>query len=159
MPVGKEPKWGIILDAIREGVPSTKAKFREWFDTCREEPALFWQTPAIRYITYGALGVIGMLIVSAVANSCTPNIEVKEQATTTDHRIICTNPECGHMFVIDRPFDFDSYPVKCPKCSKNTGQPALRCNSQNCGGKWVVRTVRNDRFVCPQCGADLGAAD
>lgn len=159
MPVGKEPKLGLLLDAIRDGIPVVKAKLREWFDACREEPTLFWQTPAIRYGTYGLVGIIGALIISAVANSFVPNVDVKEQATTTDHRVICTNTDCGAMFVIDRPFRFNKYPVTCPKCSKKTGQPAIRCNSKSCNGRWVVRLAQGERYICPECGADLGPAD
>ena len=106
-----------------------------------------------------ALMIIGALIISAVANSFVPNVEVQEQATTTDHRVICTNPDCGAMFVIDRPFRFDKYPVTCPKCSKKTGQPAIRCNSATCRGRWVVRRAQGERYICPVCGADLGPCD
>lgn len=159
MPADKEPKLGLLLDAIREGVPSLKAKLREWFDTCRQEPALFWQTPAIRYVTYGTGGVIGVLVVLMVVNSIAPSVEVIEQATTTDHRVICTNTECANMFVIDRPFDFDAFPVTCPKCSKQTGERAQRCNSKSCKGRWMIREVRGERFVCPHCQSDLGPTD
>jgi hypothetical protein len=159
MPVGKEPKLGLLLDAIRDGIPATKVKLREWYDTCRQEPILFWHTPAIRYTTYGIAGILGVLIVSSIANSLVPNVEVKAQATTTDHRVICTNSDCGKMFVIDRPFHFDDFPVTCPTCTKQTGQPAHRCNSKTCKGRWVVRRAEGERYVCPQCGADLGPVD
>ncbi|NOX59187.1 MAG: hypothetical protein GXP29_10065 [Planctomycetes bacterium] len=159
MPVGKEPKLGLLLDAIREGVPAAKAKFGEWCETCREEPTLIWQTPAIRYVTYAVVGLVGVLTVSAVANSCVPNIDVQERATTTDHRVMCTNTDCANTFVVDRPFGFDDFPVTCPKCSKQTGERSVRCNSETCKGRWIVRDRRGDRFVCPHCETDLGPAD
>ncbi len=159
MPVGKEPKLGLLIDAIREGIPATKARLREWYDTCRDEPILFWHTPAIRYMTYGIVAIVGALTISWFADLWAPNVEVKDQATTTDHRVICTNDECTKMFVIDRPFGFDDFPVTCPKCSKETGQSAHRCNSKSCNGRWVIRRAQDERYACPHCSADLGPVD
>ncbi len=151
MPVGDESKLGQYIDAFKEWLPSVRLRLGEWVDVCRAEPALIWQTPAVRYTTYATLALIGVYILSAVAGLFGP-ARVAEPARTADFNVVCTNPACGHHFVINRKFGYDDFPVQCPKCRQETGARALRYKDGPCAGQWApVQTGDAGQLQLPPC--------
>jgi hypothetical protein len=160
MPVEKEPKLGLYIDAIKEWLPSVWVRFAEWVQACREEPALIWETTAVRIATYCAGAVVVVLLVSGLMHVFAPGGPPPvPMAETADFRVICVNPACGFEFVIQRDFDFDRFPVECAKCGQKAGQRAVRCNSEQCKGRWVAPVTADGQRKCPVCGAVLGPAD
>jgi hypothetical protein len=160
MPVEKEPKLGLYVDAVKEWLPTVRIRFGEWLDACREEPSLIWQTPAIRVMTYGVGAVLVYVIVSWLIGLMAPGgPDPVPLAKTADFRVMCATPSCGHQFVIERKFNFDDFPVKCAKCGQMTGERAMRCNSETCAGRWVAPRVVDGQYKCPQCSATLGRVD
>jgi hypothetical protein len=143
------------MEIARAQVPVLRDRFDSWIAAVREDPALLWQTVAVRYTTYvvGALVLIWMLtgLVSLVTPP--PPEGAKPEATTADFHVLCTNPDCGHHFVVHRAFGFRKFPVTCPACQHQTGAQAFRCNSPTCRGRWVVPEVRDGRRYCPVCNA------
>lgn len=158
MPVQKESKIAEWIAALREGWPGVRVRFDEWKDTVRENPALIWATPAVRYPVYGIGALLAVWALTWAVGQLQPP-EAVPPAETADFHVLCTNPECGHHFVINEEFDFDDFPVVCPKCKKKTGQRAVRCASQTCRGRWVVPEKRGDEYYCPYCAGYLGKAD
>ncbi len=139
--------------ALREQLPVVRKAFTDWRDQVREEPELIWQTPAVRYVVYGLgamMTVWGVTFAIALITPPPPK-GAREQATTADFHVVCTDAMCHHHFVMRREFGFDDFPVQCPKCQKQSGQSARPCNSKTCGGKWVAPIVTDSKKVCPVC--------
>jgi len=115
---------------------------------------LVWQTPAIRYATYAVGGIILVSVFGWFAGLLAPPppAGARAEATTADFHVVCTNPSCGIHFAVRRPFGFDDFPVRCPKCKQETGFPARRCVSKTCNGKWVVPEKVDGVLRCPICG-------
>lgn len=160
MPVGKESKLLLLVDAVKEWLPTVRVRFGEWWAACRGEPILFWHTPAIRYSAFALGGLLAIWAVLGVVGMFTPAGKTGvPRATTADFHVICTDPACGAQFVIKKPFGFHKFPVECPRCKKTTGERALRCVSATCKGKWVTPRLVDGAYRCPDCQAVLGRPD
>jgi hypothetical protein len=90
-------------------------------------------------------GLIG-LMAPAVPEGAQP------EAKTADFHVVCTNPDCGHHFLIHEKFGFHRFPVVCPACGQKTGAEARRCFSETCRGRWVAPREVNGKLQCPVCG-------
>jgi hypothetical protein len=149
-------------EAIRQHAPTLRDQAADAVDRARENPAGLWQIPVVRYGTYG-LGVILLIwFASAVASWIAPpasSDKVPERATTADYHVLCTNPECGQHFVINRKFGFHRFPVPCPSCQQKTGEQAWMCNSPSCAGRWVVPIESDGEMICPECGQPFPEPD
>lgn len=141
-------------EAGRSQLPVIRRHVDEWFAAVREDPNLIWETPAVRYTTYGLGGVILMWLASAVPGMFIPPLppSARAEATTADYHVVCANPQCENHFVIHREFEFAGFPVDCARCGGNTGQPARRCSSGSCRGRWVVPIESGTQLSCPRCG-------
>lgn len=144
-------EWLLLL---REQVPAVRRRFEEWLAAVREEPALIWETLAVRYATYAAgLLVLMWLTVWAVEMiTPPPPASARPAATTADFHVVCTDTACAHHFAIRRKFGFHKFPVECPKCEKKTGIRARRCGSQTCQGRWVAAHKEDGNTYCSVCG-------
>jgi len=143
------------LMAARTNAPVIREHFQEWLAAVREEPRLLWETTAVRYMTYiiGGLAIVWGLNYAIYLFTPPPPTGTRPQAVTADYHVICT--ECGHHFMIHRPFGFRGFPVQCPACKKMTGVSARRCTSPTCKGRWVAPVMENGHPTCPICGALL----
>ena len=141
------------LHLLRTQVPVLRRQAAEWAGDVREEPRLLWETPAVRYATYITAGLVLLLVVSRIPQMFGPPLppNAKAIANTADYYVLCTNPDCGNHFVINREFGFDDFPVRCPKCGQNTGRQAIHCTC----GRWVVPVTRDGQPHCPVCNARL----
>lgn len=158
MPVYKESRFSEYLAAVKAWGATARAHAVNWKEAVREEPALIWQTPAIRYSVYGVGAFLGLCTLLWGLSLFHPP-RVEPPARTADFHVVCTNAACARHFVINRKFGFDDFPVLCPACQQKTGQQALRCASKACGGKWVVPKQQGDEYVCSRCAAVLGRRD
>ena len=141
------------VNAIRGQIPILREHLENWIQAVRTEPRLLWETVALRYTVYVLAGMIAMWACLGVAHSIAPPLAADTApATTADFHVVCTRPECGHHWVINRELGFDDFPIVCPKCQNRTGAEARRCNSKQCGGRWVSPTWRDCVRVCPRCG-------
>jgi len=153
MPVEKDPKLGLYVDALKAWLPTVRERFTAWGQACREEPSLIWQTPAVRYTTYVVGGLLASWLLVSVVNMFAPQ-NATAPARTADFHVICTNTGCGHQFVVNRKFGFDKFPVVCPRCQKATGERAIRCSGGPRDGAWVRATETPDgRLVGADCDA------
>ena len=136
-------KQGIV---VRHGVAA-------WWEAAKEEPRLIWETPVIRYGTYGVCGFVLLWGTMWFATSIAPppSANAKPAAVTADFHVVCSNPTCGHHFVVHRKMGFRKFPIVCSKCREKTGAKAHRCNSQECGGLWVSATEVDGVATCPLC--------
>ena len=143
------------LGVLRKAAPRVKQHFEAWVDQVREEPRLIWETPAVRYVVYGVAGLIVVLVARTATEMLTParSVSARPAATSGDFHVVCTDPTCGHHFVIHREFGFSKFPVKCPKCERERGASARRCSSSTCRGSWVAPVREDGRLACPTCGA------
>lgn len=157
MPVNKETRLAILLDAAKAWGPAARARIGEWYEACREEPSLIWQTSAVRYAVYVAGGVLLAMTLSFVVSLLTPPAPegARPRARSADFHVLCDDPACGVHFVITRRFGFDDFPVNCPKCNALTGEPAVRCLSAQCGGAWVIAVQEDGTWRCRACGAPV----
>jgi len=142
---------------VRAQVPVVRQRFEEWLTAVREEPALIWETAAVRYTAYSLGAVLLVLAASWTARGLAPPppANAKPGATTADFHVICTSPKCGHHFVIHRELGFHRFPVECPACRGKTGMQGRRCYSPTCQGRWVAPQNRDDVLYCPICGSPL----
>jgi hypothetical protein len=141
MPVEKESKIAAWMTALREWTGSARVQLGEWWEAIKEEPALIWQTTAVRYAAYGAGGLVALILFFWVLNLVAYPLPqgAAEPANTANFDVICTTPGCGHHFVIVRKFGFHKFPVTCPKCGNKTAYHAVRSTTGPDAGEWVVR--------------------
>ena len=125
----------------------------EWLAAIQENPRLLWEAAGIRYFTYLVGGVMLAWGASVIAHSLAPPLPpgAKQLATTADFHVLCSRPECGEHFIINRSFGFRSFPVPCAKCQQTTGNLARQCNSEKCHGRWVRPTPDETGSTCPMC--------
>ena len=69
-----------------------------------------------------------------------------------DALLKCAQPECGEEFSLPMSMSFDKFPVKCPKCGKQSGHPMLSC--PNCLTHYAF-TPKHPLEKCPKCGEGL----
>ena len=143
------------LNLIREEAINVRDLVGDWLEQVREEPALIWATPVIRYATYGVAATVVVWVVSGVAGAITPPppASARPAATTADFHVVCTVTHCEHHFVIHREFGFHRFPVQCPRCQRETGVSARKCSSPTCMGRWVAPVQDETGLKCPRCGA------
>lgn len=147
-------EWLLLF---RKQVPVVREHFALWLSAVREEPRLLWETLAIRCTVYGLSGLLLLWLATTVTGWLTPPPppSARPAATSGDFHVVCSDPQCGHHFVIHRRFGFDDFPIKCPKCNRETGASARRCNSSSCGGRWVAPVPTEHGLKCPSCGLSL----
>ncbi len=145
-------EWVTLL---RQNAPIAWDQFKEWVGEVREQPYLLWESPVIRFSTYGALGLIGTWLVVLLVGILTPPLPpgARDPSATADFHVVCSNPACGYNFVIQREFGFHRFPITCDRCKKETGMPGRRCYSAACEGRWVAPLKVDDKQKCPVCGA------
>lgn len=138
---------------LRQQGPVLRQHIVEWLAAIQENPRLLWEAAGVRYFTYLVGGVILAWGVSAVAHSLAPPLPpgAKQLATTADFHVVCSRPECGEHFVINRSFGFRSFPVPCAKCKQMTGNTARQCNSEKCHGRWVLPKQSELGWICSSC--------
>ncbi len=143
-------EWVVL---VRRQWPVLKQHLADWLGACRENPTLIWATPSVRYGTWLVGGLIAVWFVVWLSGSLVPPppAAAKPEATTADYHVICTDPDCSHHFVINRSFGFTSFPVDCPKCKREIGERAIRCNSESCQGRWVAPIETDTGSECPYC--------
>ena len=145
------------LQAAQAQVPILRGRAAEWLGAAREDPAMIWRTPAIRYGVYGLAAVV--VLVSAQAGIGMFSAPVPDDAgptaTSADFHVVCSDQACGSHFVIHRDFGFDDFPVECAKCKKATGLPSRRCHSATCRGRWVAPKQQGATKACPHCGSEF----
>ena len=144
-------EWVALL---RQNAPMVRDQLKDWLGEVREEPRLLWETPAIRYATYGIAGVVVSWILVLLVGFLTPPPPpgAGNAAVTADFHVVCADPACRYNFVIQRKFGFDDFPVPCNRCKKETGVSGRRCYSESCQGRWVAPAKTDDQQKCPLCG-------
>jgi len=142
---------------IRKNAPIFREQARDWMSEVREEPRLLWEASAIRYAIYGVGAILAIWSVTFLIGMLTPPppLGAKSEATTADYHVICSDPACGYHFVVQREFGFRGFPIQCPKCNKQAGVSARRCNSATCMGRWIAPIEVNGLMTCPVCGATM----
>lgn len=145
------------LMLVRKQTPILREHFAVWLEAVREEPRLLWETSAVRYAAYGLAGAMLIWMATTFTGwlAPPPPPSARPAATTADFHIVCSDPTCGHHFVLHRKFGFDDFPVECPQCKRLTGVSARRCNSATCGGRWVAPVRSEQEQRCPLCSAKL----
>ncbi len=145
------------LQVVRTQAPVARARAAAWFAAAREEPALIWRTPAVRYGAYGLAAAVLLVSVQAGMGMFTTPLpaDAGAGATSADFHVVCSSNSCRHHFVIHRDFGFDDFPVECARCKKATGLSARRCYSSTCHGRWMAPQRRGTVEACPHCGAEF----
>lgn len=145
-------EWVMLL---RKNAPVAMDYAQKWLGQVREDPHLLWETPAVRYFTYGVGAIVLSWFLMFFVRIFTPPAPVgaKDPAVTADYHVVCSDPTCEYNFIITREFGFDRFPVLCDRCRKETGMPGRRCYSSKCQGRWVAPVAKNERQECPRCGA------
>ncbi len=158
MPAPQRNQWIEAWEAAKERQAAARDALEQWWQAVKEEPALFWQTSAVRYSAYGLAALVVVLFVRAGIGLLQPgnSATVQPRATTANFDVLCSNPSCGAHFLIERKFRFRKFPVRCGHCNQMTGQRALRCSSATCAGRLVMSIEENREFRCVSCGAVLG---
>ncbi len=142
---------------IREQAPVVRRRLEDWLSAVREEPALIWETIAVRYAAYAAGGLLLVWLAAWIPSLLIPPApaNARPAATTADFHVVCADTDCAHHFVIHRRFGFRKFPVTCPECKRKTGAQARRCNSKVCSGKWIVPQKSDRETRCALCGNPL----
>jgi hypothetical protein len=137
MPVQKQSKVQAWIAAFREWMPTVRVRAEEWWLTLRAEPVQALKSPVVHYIGLGILALIAIYIISVLAGSCVP-----EGPAQIDHKVmfhvLCSEPSCRHHFAIRQKEKYDDFPVKCPKCGRETGYHAQPVK-QGTRTVWVIR--------------------
>lgn len=144
------------IHILRTQAPIIRQRLVEWVGEMLEEPALIWQTAAVRYVVYGLGGLVLLWIVSYAPGLMSPPLPAgaKSTATTADYHVICNSNTCGRHFVIHREFGFRNFPVACIYCKNVAAKAARRCNSQTCNGRWTTPISNDGAPRCAICDRD-----
>lgn len=144
-------EWLLLL---RAQLPVVRQHFEEWLAAVREEPALIWETLAVRYAAYAAGGLVLVWLTVWAAEMITPPPpeSARPAATAAVFHVVCADAACAHHFAIHRKFGFSKFPVDCPKCERKTGIQARRCGSQDCRERWVAPLEEDGETYCSVCG-------
>lgn len=139
---------------VRQNAPIAKEQFKVWVGEVRAEPHLLWETTAVRYATYGVIGLAGSWALVLFVGFLTPAPPpgARAPAVTADFRVVCADSACGYNFVVRREFGFDDFPILCDRCKKETGLQGRQCHSASCRGRWVAPLKVEGRHKCPICG-------
>ena len=144
------------LMLVRKQTPIVREHLAAWIEAVREEPRLAWETSGVRYAAYGLAALVLVWVATSFAGWLAPPApSARPAATTADFHVVCSDPNCGHHFVIHRKFGFHGFPVECPQCKHQTGVSARRCNSPACDGRWVAPFQTDQGLICPLCGTKL----
>lgn len=139
--------------AFREWLPEGRSQAKEWAREVYQRPALIWETLALRCAILSAGGLLLLLVVKIGASKLAPPPPDDAQPVATEayFHVLCSDPSCGHHFMIYRKKGFDDFPVECPKCRRKTGEAARQCYSATCQGRWIIASRQGERWVCPVC--------
>lgn len=150
--------WYVLIK--EEWLPAQVTRVKAWISAAREEPALVWQTPQVRYAVMGVGALVAVWILIFLFSLLEPPgaKNAQPRAKTATFHVVCGNRDCGHHFLIERKFGFDDFPVECPKCGQETARHAMRCHSEDCGGRYVIAQEEDGQLRCAECGASLGPA-
>lgn len=141
------------LEIIRRQTPLLREHGKAWLEAVSEEPRLIWQTPVVRYTTYGLIALVSLWTITGFIDLwAPPSSQIRPIATTADFHVVCSDVTCGYHFVIHRPFGFDQFPVECPDCRRQTGVQARRCYSTTCRGRWAPPQPGDHELRCGVCG-------
>jgi len=159
MPVYKPNPFKQFWHAFREWLPGAQAQVLETWEAIREEPAQIWNSVAFRCGMLALGGIILIVAARFTTSMLVPNAPDghRQLSKTANFEVFCSNPSCKHHFLINKPFGYDRFPVKCPKCGKQTGERAVRCDSRTCQGRLVLPRKEGKTLVCSRCGAKLGS--
>jgi len=128
------------MGAFREWAPTVRPRLTDWWQHVREEPALFFQTTNVRYVAWGMVALVAILMAGWFAGALMPSAPKGAGAPSqmVQFHVLCDDPACGDHFVIQRKVSFSKFPVECPKCGKKTGYRAVLSTT---GGKkeWVIQ--------------------
>jgi len=144
--------------AAREWAPTVPQRAREWGETVRAEPALIWQTPAVRYSAWAAGVILALTLATLLPDwiAPPPPADARPESREADFHVMCSDAACGHHFMITRKKSFDSFPLECPKCEQRTGVHARQCWSDACAGRWIAPIDVERSLRCPVCGREVG---
>jgi len=158
MPAPRRDRWVEWREVAKQRAEAWREGLREWWQAVRAKPELFWQTVAVRYSTNALGGLTILLIGRGAIQMVKPGgqVEASPIARTAHFDVICSNPQCGRHFVVERKFKFHRYPVACPHCRQETGQRAVRCTSKSCRGKLAMTIEADDSRRCATCGELVG---
>lgn len=143
------------LHAAQTQVPILRNRAAIWLAGAREDPALIWNTPVIRYGVYGLVAVVTLVSVQTGIGmfSAPAPADAGPTATSADFHVVCSDQACDAQFVVHRKFGFDRFPVECVKCKKATGLSSRRCHSSTCRGRWVAPKKQGKTKACPHCAS------
>ena len=114
--------------------------------------------------------VVLVLVIVAAVGFIAYRVSRNRPATTdanTEIEMICTNPDCGHIFVHqaeageEMELQMGGRKITCPECGRTTATAAATCES--CGAKVpspgmlaMEPGMTGDKPpICPKCGKPL----
>jgi len=77
---------------------------------------------------------------------------IKRPAQHTIEVVVCTTPDCRHVFEVEASGEA---PYECPKCGQKSAYLAFQCVDPECGAIFPVRPAMmatGENIVCPICG-------
>ena len=147
MPVEKESKLGQWIAALREGWPAIRAGVDEWTDAVRENPALIWATPAVRYTVYGLGGLLALWLVTwgvgqfqppeaappaATAESREPKGKKTSRKRSTKQETLWKT-QAAILHKAEHPAASDA------DCAKAVGMPVTTLTGRTEWREWVIK--------------------
>lgn len=144
------PSLANLPHRIRAGLANWPAGYRQWREDLRQDPALLWQTPAVRIVLWIVLGIIlvsGLYwAIATFTPSGTDSLFVEPTPLATLY-VACTNPDCRAHYNTKQPMDFDSWPLKCEQCGSESVYRAKLCSVCR---RWFA-TAPGQPTGCPFC--------
>lgn len=150
------PSFADLPNRVREGLAGLPARWREWREGFRADPAILWRTPVLRVAALVALLLAAGLTLRWAIGLLAPGGrgQVFEQPTPwATLYVACTHPDCRAAYTTQQPMDFKAWPLKCERCGRPTVYRATRCPACR---QWFA-SVPGAPATCPRCAEKTAA--
>lgn len=139
-----------IPHRLRDLFETLPARWNEWREAFRQDPAVLWAGPIPRIAGIIVAGTLCLILGNWLIQGLRPAGPAGTFAEPTPFATIhvaCTNPDCLHHETRKVDIDFDDWPMTCDKCGRESVYRAKLC--RKCRNWYATAPGASER--CPHC--------
>jgi len=152
----KRPSLADVTHRLRQQMANLPGQWRAWRTDLRGDPGLLWRSSVLRIAGFVLLIVVALIAIDWLVTALTPGGAQGSRETATPLAtlyVACADPECRAHYTVQKPMDFDDWPLTCNQCGQKTIYRAQRCPV--CG-HWCALPA-GQSLECPFCAEKQAA--